>query len=82
MKCKNHRSERVHNLPQEVDERELAGSTVVVIDVLRATSTICQALASGAREVVPFLEIDEALAAAKKAGASECRAGRRAEGRA
>ena len=32
-------------------------------------STICQALASGAREVVPFLEIDEALAAAEKAGA-------------
>ena len=28
-------------------EQELAGSTVVVIDLLRATSTICQALASG-----------------------------------
>lgn len=58
----------VFNLPQDVDERELAGSAVVVIDVLRATSTICQALASGAREVVPFVEIDEALAAANKAG--------------
>src|SRR4051812_28694357 len=58
----------VHNLPEEVDERKLAGSAVVVIDVLRATSTICQALASGAREVVPFVEIDEALAAANKVG--------------
>src|SRR3954462_9477213 len=56
---------RVHKLPREVDEKDLVGSTVVVIDLLRATSTICQALASGAREVVPFLEIDDALAAAK-----------------
>jgi 2-phosphosulfolactate phosphatase len=55
---------RVYKLPQAVDQTELIGSTVVVIDLLRATSTICQALASGAREVVPFLEIDDALAAA------------------
>src|SRR5258708_35877860 len=55
---------RVHKLPQAVDEKELIGSTVIVIDLLRATSTICQALAAGAREVVPFLEIDDALAAA------------------
>src|SRR3954468_21131840 len=56
---------RVHKLPKDVDEKELAGSTVVVIDLLRATSTICQALASGAREVVPFLEIEDAFTAAK-----------------
>ena len=62
---------RVHKLPQEVGKDELIGSTVVVIDLLRATSTICQALASGAREVVPFLEIDEALAAAKEADRAE-----------
>src|SRR6188768_1522893 len=59
---------RVHNLPGDVDARELAGSTVIVIDLLRATTTICQALASGATEVVPFREIDEALAAAAKVG--------------
>src|SRR5262245_3106176 len=58
----------VYYLPSEVHERKLEGSTVAVIDVLRATSTICQALASGAREVVPFVEIDEALAAAKTVG--------------
>lgn len=58
----------VHYLPSEVCERELEGSAVAVIDVLRATSTICQAIASGAQEVVPFVEIDEALAAARKAG--------------
>jgi 2-phosphosulfolactate phosphatase len=49
----------------------LAGNTVVVIDLLRASSTICQALASGACEVVPFLEVDEALAAADAAARSE-----------
>jgi 2-phosphosulfolactate phosphatase len=58
----------VHNLPAHVSEQELAGSSVIVIDLLRATTTICQALASGARDVVPFREVDEALAAAKKAG--------------
>ena len=54
----------VHNLPRYVSEEELTGSAVVVIDVLRASTTICQALASGAREVVPFLQVDQALAAA------------------
>jgi 2-phosphosulfolactate phosphatase len=58
----------VHNLPQYVAENDLAGATAVVIDVLRATSTICQALASGAREVVPYREIDETLSAAEKSG--------------
>jgi 2-phosphosulfolactate phosphatase len=58
---------RVHELPIKVDEGRLEGSTVVVIDVLRATSTICTALAAGAREVIPFLEIDDALAAARAA---------------
>lgn len=62
---------RVHKLPQDVEEKELVGSTVVVIDLLRATSTICQALASGAREVVPFLEIDDALVAAQSANRAD-----------
>lgn len=61
------RTLHVHDLPQHVAEQELAGGTVVVIDVLRATTTICQALASGAKEVVPFLEVGEALAAAAQA---------------
>jgi 2-phosphosulfolactate phosphatase len=60
----------VHNLPRDVAASDLAGSVVVVIDLLRATSTICQALASGASEVVPFLEVDEALAEVERAGRS------------
>lgn len=63
----------------------MAGSAVVVIDLLRATSTICQALAAGASEVVPFLEVSETLAAANEAGRSEVvlggeRGGKRIEG--
>lgn len=52
----------VHLLPALVSPEELAGSTVVVLDVLRATTTIIHALAAGAKEVIPCLEIDEARA--------------------
>jgi 2-phosphosulfolactate phosphatase len=58
------REVRIHHLPQEIERNSLAGSAVVVIDLLRATSTICQALSAGAVDVVPFLEIEEARAAA------------------
>jgi len=54
----------VYFLPQQVPEADLLGSAAVVLDVLRATTTICQALASGAQDVVPFSEVQEVLAAA------------------
>lgn len=50
----------VHFLPTLTTPEALSGSTVVVIDVLRATTTIATALAAGAKEIVPCLEIDEA----------------------
>jgi 2-phosphosulfolactate phosphatase len=59
---------RVHFLPAAVDPAALAGGVTIVIDQLRASSTICQALASGAECVVPFLQVDEALAAADAFG--------------
>jgi len=58
----------VHLLPDLVPPSALAGRTVVVIDVLRATTTICHALAAGAVAVVPCLEIDEARAKAEELG--------------
>ncbi|MCA9229477.1 MAG: 2-phosphosulfolactate phosphatase [Planctomycetales bacterium] len=75
----------VHYLPQFIPESELAGSTVVVVDLLRASSTICQALAAGARCVVPCLEIDETLAKAQSYSRDEIvlggeRGGRQIEG--
>jgi 2-phosphosulfolactate phosphatase len=58
----------VHNLPSQVAAAELAGSTVIVIDMLRASSTICHALAAGAKCVVPLLEIDETMRLAEQLG--------------
>jgi 2-phosphosulfolactate phosphatase len=58
----------VHNLPALVPAEQLAGSTVIVIDMLRASSTICYALANGAKAVVPLLEIEEALQLSEQLG--------------
>lgn len=59
-----------HFLPDLVAAEELAGGTVVVIDVLRASTVICHALAAGARAVIPTLEVEDArrIAAALPAG--------------
>jgi 2-phosphosulfolactate phosphatase len=51
---------RVHFLPALVAPAALAGSQCVVVDVLRATTTIVEALAAGARAVVPCLTIEDA----------------------
>jgi 2-phosphosulfolactate phosphatase len=51
---------KVYTLPKFVDPGELAGGTVVVIDVLRASTTIIYALQAGARAVIPYGEVDEA----------------------
>lgn len=51
---------KVHFLPELVAADELAGGTSVVIDVLRATTTIVHALAAGATAVVPCATIEEA----------------------
>ncbi|NUQ80336.1 MAG: 2-phosphosulfolactate phosphatase [Bacteroidetes bacterium] len=41
-----------------VDESTLKGQWVCVIDVLRASSTICTALVNGAREIIPVASVD------------------------
>jgi 2-phosphosulfolactate phosphatase len=50
----------VHLVPALFEPADLRGGVAVVIDVLRATSTIVHALAAGAKAVVPCGEIDEA----------------------
>jgi 2-phosphosulfolactate phosphatase len=50
----------VYLLPALVEPVRLTGKTVVVIDVLRATTTIVHALAAGAVQVIPCLEVEEA----------------------
>ena len=50
----------VYLLPALVEPEQMAGKTVVVVDILRATTTIIHALAAGATRVLPCLEIAEA----------------------
>ena len=47
--------------PVQADELFFTGKTTVVIDVLRASSTIITALANGAKEVVPVGTIEFAV---------------------
>ncbi len=51
----------VYFTPLGLKEDDLAGRGVVVIDVLRATTTIVAALANGAKAVVPAASSEEAV---------------------
>lgn len=52
----------VHLLPALFAEEDVAGGLVVVVDILRASTTITHALFNGADRVVPFSSIEEAFA--------------------
>ena len=56
----------VYALPTQAAPEELAGGTVVLIDVLRASTTIVHALEAGASEVIPCLEVEDAFAMAAR----------------
>jgi 2-phosphosulfolactate phosphatase len=62
---------RVFFSTAEVDPSELQEQTVVVIDVLRATSTIVSALAAGARAIYPVANPEEAVRLASSLGRDE-----------
>jgi len=47
-------------IPEEIKNIKLAGKLVVIIDVLRASSTIVTALANGCRGFIPILSPDQA----------------------
>jgi 2-phosphosulfolactate phosphatase len=66
----NDREVQVHLLPQLAPPGRLAGSLALVIDVLRATTTMIHALAAGCIAVRPCLEVEEArhLAGQMRAG--------------
>lgn len=44
-----------------VEDKVIKDRLVVVVDVLRATSTIITSLANGCKEVIPVVEIEEAM---------------------
>lgn len=52
-------------MPKYLGDSPLKAKTVVVFDVLRATTTIVAALAAGIRSVRAFADLDEAKGAAK-----------------
>jgi 2-phosphosulfolactate phosphatase len=56
----------VYALPRLVEPEDLAGGAAVVIDVLRAATTIAYALDAGAVEIIPCLEVADALALAER----------------
>ncbi len=51
---------RVGLIPALLEPESLDNHVVVVVDVLRATTTICMALAHGARQIIPTPSIDDA----------------------
>lgn len=53
---------------EEVDPASLDGSVVVVIDVIRATTTMTEALANGARAIYPTASTEEAVRLAQSLG--------------
>ncbi|MGE0554915.1 MAG: 2-phosphosulfolactate phosphatase [Gemmatimonadales bacterium] len=57
--------------PASLAKDEIAGKTVFVIDVLRATTTVCAALAKGARGVIPVGSIEEATRLAQTLGPAD-----------
>jgi len=54
------RTLNVHLLPELANPHELVGHCSVVIDVLRASTTITVALAAGAKKIIPCLTVAEA----------------------
>ena len=52
----------VHLLPRLIPPGSLRGGIAVVVDVLRATTVMVQALASGCEAIIPCAEIEEAKA--------------------
>ena len=51
----------VHFTPHQTDELVLREKTVVVIDVLRASTTIVTALSNGAKEIIPVATVESAV---------------------
>lgn len=66
-----------HDLYQRLHAGGCAGGIAVVIDVLRASTTMITALAHGAARVVPVADVDEARRLASEAGPTALLGGER-----
>lgn len=52
---------RVHLLPALFEPEDVRGGIAVILDILRASTTIVHALANGAKCVIPTLTVDDAI---------------------
>jgi 2-phosphosulfolactate phosphatase len=71
------RTINVHLLPELISPGQLDGAAAVVIDLLRASTTIATALAAGAQCVIPCLDVEEARRVAVSIGPSALLGGER-----
>jgi 2-phosphosulfolactate phosphatase len=55
----------VITVPRTLQQRDLENTIVVVIDVLRAASSICTALVNGCSEIIPVADVADAWKAAE-----------------
>ncbi len=62
----------LYNTITELEGVSVQGAAALVIDVLRATSTLTEALANGALAVYPVLSAEEAVRIANSLGRDEC----------
>ncbi len=74
------REVKVHLLPVLFEPEDVRSGVAVIIDVLRASTTITHALAHGARRVIPCAEVDEARQIARNTSAGEILLGGEREG--
>ena len=51
----------IYLTPQEFTEERLKDQIAVVVDVLRSCTTICAALAAGAKEIIPAESVSSAI---------------------
>jgi len=58
----------VHFTPAGLTLAEVQGRTVFVIDILRATTSMCAAMSSGAKAIIPVASTEEALRLAQTIG--------------
>ena len=52
---------RVHFTPMLLDEMQLKDKTIVVIDVLRASTSVITALHHGAKEIIPVSNVESVV---------------------
>ena len=51
----------LHFTPHQIDELALRDRTIVVVDVLRASTSIATALYNGAKEIIPVTTVERAV---------------------